>query len=73
MRYIIHPGYVLSNVDDQSHFISAERLIALYKVNPKQCILASSDLHGYNSAELIHLYPLYDGNYELPKLHKDLD
>ena len=67
MRYIIHPGYVQSKVDGQDHYISAKRLIALYKVNPKQCILASSDLHGYNPTELIHLYPLYDGNYKTPE------
>ena len=67
MRYIIHPGYVKSKIDGQPHFISAERLIALYKVNPKQCILASSDLHGYSSTDFIHLYPLYDGNYKIPE------
>lgn len=42
-KYLVCPGAVFSKNDGQEHFISAEQLIRLYKVNPKDCRIFSDD------------------------------
>ena len=65
MRYILHPGHVLSKNDDDLHFINAHQLAKLYGVDIRECVFG--DMPGYREQEGdIHLRPQYDGNYTLP-------
>lgn len=64
MRYVLHPGYIRSKHDGDRHYITAKDLARLYKVNMCDCIVYYD---GYiDSSTDIHLYPKYDGNYNLP-------
>jgi hypothetical protein len=75
MKYLIVPGNVTSKNDGEVHFISAQKLIQLYKVNPKLCITISWDKYVREFLEredppgryqgLIVLRPRSDGNYIL--------
>ncbi|MDX1698987.1 MAG: hypothetical protein R3250_00145 [Melioribacteraceae bacterium] len=70
----IHPGYVRSKNDGQEHYISAQRLANLYKVD-----LNAPNVRVYDpdkpettlgvrfSPQDIHLEPLYNGEYNPPK------
>ena len=66
-RYLVCPGYVLSQSDGQEHYIEARKLMALYGVGPSQCLIFDGGRHRgvslceYN--ELIILRPRYDGDY----------
>jgi hypothetical protein len=61
-KYLVKPGYVFSKSDGDKHWISADKLIRLYQVNPRECVIS----HPYLDPEdLIVLEPRYDGNYEL--------
>lgn len=62
--YIVYPGYVVSRNDGDRHYVSFERLVQLYGVDPKLCIRAS---HGPANPKLIPLQPRYDGQYVVPK------
>jgi hypothetical protein len=65
--YLVVPGEVISKTDGQTHFISADKLIHLYKVNKRDCVVLSSKSIAINSyPDLIKLTPREDGNYELP-------
>ena len=69
IKYIVHPGYVRSKNDRDKHFISYDRLIELYGVNPKECVDARSEYSRSKPCEdCIDLKPKYDGNYTLPKV-----
>ncbi|MCK9569900.1 hypothetical protein M0R72_13230 [Candidatus Pacearchaeota archaeon] len=66
MKYAVHPGYV-SAFDGDRHYITAQQLINLYGVNPKDCCVVDisrqetfigKDITGY-----IHLYPTANGDY----------
>ena len=63
-KYIVHPGYVISKEDGDEHFIRAEELMRLYKVDKSECYiykgLVYDMLEGY-----IHLYPDPTGKYEI--------
>ena len=74
IRYVVHPGWVRSRNDGQDHFIRAGRLIHLYRVNPRECIIVPypHTLADLDRALIIertlppdveHLYPRYDGHY----------
>ena len=68
MRYIIHEGYVVSS-DGDEHFISGERLIELYNLDPSQCYIQRYDrpIRGVRiNEEYTHLFPRTDGNYKIP-------
>jgi hypothetical protein len=63
-KYLVKPGYERSKNDGDKHWISADTLIRLYGVNPKECI--RSQFNGeQDPQDLIVLRPRYDGNYEL--------
>jgi len=71
-KYLVKPGYVLHG-DGQRKYITGAQLIALYKVHPRECVVASSDFapmpgreNGMNQSHLIVLAPRADGNYKLP-------
>ena len=55
-EYAIHPGYIISINDGDRHYISFNRLIWLYKVDPKNCILWREGI-GLKKDDYIHLYP----------------
>jgi hypothetical protein len=61
-RYVIHPGMVISRNDGQRHWISAEQLMRLYNVRPRECIIGSA-LGMRDHDGLVHLYPRSKGDY----------
>lgn len=78
IKYVLHPGTVVSKNDRQRHNISAEVLARLYGVRMSECLVCPS--HNVNTREasvarfllenrkdLIHLYPRSNGDYFLPK------
>jgi len=65
-RYAVHPGWVRSK-DGDDHFITARRLMELYGVNPRACVVWDGHQLGRSAHDYIHLYPRHDGNYTLPK------
>lgn len=40
VKYIIVPGWITSTTDGQRHYISAYKLIDLYKVKESECVIA---------------------------------
>jgi hypothetical protein len=67
LRYVLHPGYVISAYDSQEHFISGHRLAGLYGLHFASRNVICGDRRGYRDLPGdIHLYPRYDGNYRLP-------
>jgi hypothetical protein len=69
MRYVIHPGDILSKNDRDIHFISAGQLMDLYGLDPKQCVVFQD--HTRYEPDDIHLYPRFDGDYREEKLRLD--
>jgi hypothetical protein len=66
MRYVLHPGYVISATDRDQHFIGGPRLANLYGVDIRNCVYG--DVPGYSEQKGdVHLRPRIDGNYTLPK------
>lgn len=72
MKYVLHAGYVYSKNDGDRHWVSAIRLMGLYRLKGRDCVRIESErderekLRGVNPDELIHLYPRPDGDYSLP-------
>lgn len=68
-KYVVYPGVIKSRFDGDRHYISAYKVMELYKVNPEECALISDDrpdiILGLNLNHLIPLYPRNDGRYEL--------
>lgn len=68
-KYLIVPGQVRSRSDGDTHYISAQELIRLYGVNPKECkiveqqVLVNVDRLEKYYPGLIELRPRYDGKY----------
>lgn len=68
-KYLIYPGYVTSRNDGERHYISAGQLIRLYRVDPAECIIydgRAEKLRGINVVDLINLFPVNSGVYEIP-------
>lgn len=66
MRYVLHPGYVTSRNDGDTHFIGGPRLARLYGVDIQDCVFG--DVPSYREEDGdIHLRPRSDGNYALPE------
>ena len=42
VKYVVCPGYVVSQNDNDRHFVSADQLMRLHKLNPKECIIADA-------------------------------
>jgi len=82
IKYAIHPGPVISKTDGDRHFVTADQLIALYQVDPQECVVVFREpldkrkrkyWGSTNCCEcdgLIQLRPRYDGNYTLPEVTK---
>lgn len=70
-RYLVIEDTIRSSNDNQLHFISCPQLMALYRVDPEECVcLRSIDsesyaLAGYERHQLITLRPRADGVYSL--------
>ena len=65
-KYLLMPGMVQSFNDGEYHFISAKKLIDLYRVSPQECttyIPGRTNEKEYT--KLIKLYPRYSGNYKI--------
>lgn len=65
MRYVLHPGYVTSQHDGDSHFIGGPRLARLYGVDIRQCVFGDVPEYREQAGD-VHLHPRYDGDYALP-------
>ena len=81
LKYAVYPGPVKSKNDGQVHFIGAAQLMALYKVQPQECLVIHplprnprpEDVSENRRKEdfvtdhkLIPLFPRFDGNYAIP-------
>lgn len=67
-KYLICPGMVQSKADRDTHYITANQLIHLYKVNPSECVVMPKNKELYRpDAELIRLRPDYSGQYIVPQ------
>lgn len=69
VKYLVCPGYVSSVNDKDEHYISAMRLIKLYGVHPRECVVLTDNMRGYSQEFLNSLYALYprrNGNYTIP-------
>lgn len=70
-RYVLHPGWVVSKVDGDRHFITAKQLEVLYRVDPRNCVVYPAKGIGERFWEDrpgdAHLYPRSNGDYRLPE------
>ncbi len=68
-KYLVIADYIVSSTDGQWHWISCQKLMKLYNVNPSECVcIEPSDpkgLHGINTRDLIVLRPQNNGNYTI--------
>lgn len=65
---MLHPSDVISKVDGDKHFISADMLAKLYGVHPRRCVISSALTK--RAKGFIHLYPQSSGNYDLSAVRK---
>jgi len=68
IKYLVKPGYVTSQYDGDTHFVTFSQLIRLYGVKSNECINADTmqmtgNKDGWED-DLIVLEPRYDGEYE---------
>lgn len=66
-RYLLCPGYVISQTDGDLHYISAPKLARLYGVNLNECVSDSDRLQSRNNQHLTKLFPRFGGDYSLPE------
>lgn len=73
IKFVLRTGSVMSCSDRQIHTVQASRLVNLYGLNPKDCLLDPSErqLRGYHEEELVHLCPLDSGEYRI-KLYSEI-
>ena len=64
VKYLICPGYVLSQNDGQTHYINSVTLVRCYRLRRGEYVV-KGEHKGYDVSNLIHLHPKYDGNYSL--------
>ena len=66
-RIILHPGYVVSRKDGDTHYINQYQLATLYGLDITKCIVMGDtprEQLGFRTQEGdIHLYVRYDGDY----------
>lgn len=81
LKYAVYPGYMVSRVDKDVHYITAEMLMRLYGVDPAECLvvhpIADTPQSRLDAAaidqrvlelKLIPLHPNYWGKYTLPSV-----
>ena len=68
IRFLVKPGYIISQKDGDKHYISYSQLIGLYGVHPEMCILYKEGMERYYTPgyleTLVVLEPRNDGNYK---------
>lgn len=75
-KYLVCPGYVKSINDGELHYISAYKLMRLYNVHPRECIINNynkfwsklDSMSDLDKGHLIKLAPRRDGNYNRFKI-----
>ncbi len=65
-KYAVYPGYVYSQNDHDKHWVSADKLIRLYGVKRRDCLVIREHERGANGEGLIPLKPRSNGDYRLP-------
>jgi hypothetical protein len=69
-KYAVHPGFVISRIDGDKHFINSAQLARLYELDSDEYIVWNEreprTYLGRREEDYIHLYPRYDGNYGRP-------
>lgn len=65
-KYVVQGGNVVSRNDGQTHYISPHKLIKLYGVNPKECIIIPDKTGYLRQPGQIYLGPKYSGDYSIP-------
>ena len=63
-RFAIHPGTIRSQSDGQDHYISGGRLIELYGLDFRECVIVTWHPLEIIDPELLPLFPLPDGRYK---------
>lgn len=64
VRFAVHPGEVRSQSDGQVHYIAGGRLIELYGLDPRECVIVTGHPLEVVDPELMPLFPLRDGKYK---------
>lgn len=70
IKYVLHPGYVISNTDNERHYIGTFQLLKLYGLAENiDYMVYDPTIHPFdydtNTYKYIHLYPKADGKYEI--------
>ena len=78
-KYLVIGDYVISRTDADIHFISAEKLVELYKVLIEECVLVASarniekcHIDLARTGEVLILKPRFDENYTIEAVMNDL-
>ena len=72
-KYAVFPQHIISKSDGDRHFVSAQQLIRLFDVNPKECEIWNTDdiVRGFRPhPDLIWLTPMYNGDYSIETARK---
>lgn len=68
VKYYLVGGFVYSD-DGDTHYVSARKLVELYNVDLRECIIASRNERTYRHVNsLIKLIPQCSGDYTLPTI-----
>lgn len=76
IKYVVFPGKVISKNDGDEHYIGAKKLMQLYGVSQRECLVISPNdprRRDYDFGDLIELFPQYDGDYTLPDNNRVAD
>ena len=66
IKYVVASGHTVSRTDGQLHYVSAESLIALYRVDRRECVVYHCLTPDALYEGLTVLRPRYDGDYRHP-------
>lgn len=67
IKYLIKPGFVISENDGDKHFINSSQLMSLYRVKQSECLFYSKDMPKDMYEGLVVLEPQFDGNYSIDR------
>jgi hypothetical protein len=65
-KYVVQGGTVISRNDQQMHYVGPDKLIQLYKVNPKECVTIADNVLTTLAPGQVFLAPDETGKYEVP-------
>lgn len=66
-KYLLCPGYVISQNDGDRHFIGADELARLYGVPMSECSIFDERIQMIRNTDgLIQLHPRSNGDYTRP-------